>query len=294
MSRNQGLIRKRNNFAFCKVLMIIDNFKMIFPFIAKHSLKLFLALCLLISACDKDILKADDYSSALDAYAERNLPLAERLLERCLREEQDPEKRWLAWNLLLKAINADRSHPRATIECLDAMLVEYGDEPAKQAQLYPLIAKNNFALRNFDLAASAWSAWLELGDIDDVQRVEGYRQLAAMQFAQRHYEAAEETLQQCLALPAPDKDKIACMLDLAEENMMREHWAEVADLCQQIIDLDPDKEIFGKASYLRGDALEQMGKKDEALEVFERARDKYPNPMVMDNRIAHLKKKDSR
>ena len=131
---------------------------------------------------------------------------------------------------------------------------------------------------------------MDLGELGDNERVEGYRKLAAMQFGQRHFEAGEETLQQCLGLPLPDHDKIRCMLDLADENMARERWQEVADLCQQIFDSDPDAEVVGIAGYLRGDALEQMGNREEALAQFEAVRDIYPNPDVIDNRVRHLQK----
>lgn len=253
-------------------------------------LTLALAFFLLI-ACDKSFLDVDDLTLATEAYADRNLPLAERLLERYLRQEQNPEKRWDAWNLLLKSVNADRPHPKASLECLDAMLVEYEDDPARLAMILPEIGKFCKMSRYFERAVDAWSVYLELPALDDLQRVNGYRQLAAMQLAQRHYEAAEESLQQCLGLPVAEKEKTDCLLDLAEENMMRERWQEVADLCQQILDSRPDKTVYGQASYLRADALEQMGKLSEALELFENARDSYPNPLVMDNRITHLKKK---
>lgn len=246
---------------------------------------------LLLFACDGGFLDVDDLTLARDAYTERNLPLAERLLERCLRQEENPEKRWEAWNLLLKAINGDRPHPRASLECLDAMLVEYEDDPAKMAEILPEIGRYCRLSRSFERAVEAWSAYIELPELDSSQRINGYRQLAAMQFAQKHYEAAEESLQQCLGLSAPEEDKTACMLDLAEENMMLERWPDVANLCQQILETQPDREIYGKAAYLRADALEQMGQMEEALRLFEAAKDSYPNPLVMENRIAHLKKK---
>ena len=45
------------------------------------------------------------------------------------------------------------------------------------------------------------------------------------------------------------------------------------------------------ASLLRvGRTLEQLGRNDEALTQFEAIRDIYPNPGVIDNRIAYLKK----
>lgn len=241
-------------------------------------------------SCDNTPFVADDLVTAREACADRNWPLAERLLERYLRKEQNPDKRWDAWELLLTAINASSPEPRASLECLEAMLVEYENDYGRLAPILMRMGKYNKALRHYDRGADAWSAYVELPNLEDSARVEGYRNLAEMQFGQRHFEAGEETLQQCLGLPLPDHDKIYCMLDLAHENMARERWQEVADLCQQILDSEPDDKVIGMAGYLRGDALEQLGHTEEALRQFELARDSYPNPAVMDNRIAHLKK----
>lgn len=255
-----------------------------------------LVACLpfLLFACDRDIFNEDDLTAAKKAYVERNLPLTERLLERFLREEQDSEQRWLAWNLLLQAMNADRVHARSSLDCLDVMAVEYEDDTRKMAKILPQIGKYNQEIRHFAEAVDAWNAYLELPDLDEAQRVDGYRQLADMQFALRHYDAAEETLQQCLSLPGHDHDKIACMLDLAEKHMLRDHWQETADLTQQILDSDPDQVIYGKACFMHADALEQLGRRDEAILFFEKLRDIYPNPLVIENRIGHLKKKETR
>lgn len=243
----------------------------------------------LMAACRLEELGGDDLEAANKAYVERNLTLTERLLERYLRGEKDPEKRWEAWILLLQTVNTNNQQARVSLEFLEAMLDEYENDQEKLPVILSRMGKFNEMLRHYDRAADAWSAYVELGDIEENERVEAYRHLAAMQFAQRHFEAGEETLQQCLALPIADHDKITCMLDLADENMTRERWEEVADLCQQIFDSDPDSSIYGIAGYLRGDALEQMGQEKEAMAQFEAVRTLYPNPGVIDNRIEHLK-----
>lgn len=243
-----------------------------------------------LCACESHDLFADDLSMAREAWLERNLPLTERLLERYLRVEQNPDKRWEAWDLLLKAINATRPEIRASLECLEAMLAEYENDNVRLAAILSMMGKDNMSIHHYKRAADAWSAYVELGEISDSERVEGFRNLAAAQFGQRHFTAGEETLQQCMAMPVPDHDKIYCMLDLADENMALERWQDVADLCQQILDSDPDKEVIGMASYLRGDALEQLGRLEEALAQFELAREYYPNPAVIDNRVEYLKK----
>ena len=258
-------------------------------------------LCLLALAgagCDRGQILADDLADARAAVAERNWPLAERLLERYLREETkgaerrgpEAERRWEAWQLLLQVLNSAGPESRASLEVLEAMRAEYEDDDGRMADVLEHMGLVCERLRRYDQAAGAWAAYTGLAGIGGARRVEGFRHLAAMQFSQRRFEAGEESLAQCLALPLPDHDKIRCMLDLADQNMARERWQEVADLCQQILDSAPDEEVAGLAGYLLADALEQLGRHREALRQFEQARDAYPNPAVMDNRIAHLRK----
>lgn len=243
-----------------------------------------------LCACETDELVGHDLAIARNAQAERDWPLAERVLRRYLREEQDSDKRWEAWMLLLGAMNGASQEPRASLECLDVMLVEYEGNDPRVSQILAQMGRYNEALHNWDRAANAWSAYLELECLSLQERIEGFRRLAAALLAQRHFDAAEEVLEQCLALPASDHDKVWCMLDLADAGVNRQQWQNVADLCQQILDADPPLEVQGLAGYMAGDALEQMGRPREALEQFEKNRDNYPNPAVMDNRIDYLRK----
>ena len=258
-------------------------------------------LCLLALpaiGCDRGQILADDLADARAAVAERNWPLAERLLERYLREDTkdterrgpEAERRWEAWQLLLQVLNAAGPESRASLEVLEAMRLEYEDDDGRMADILEQTGLACERLRRYDQAAGAWAAYTGLAGIGAARRVEGFRHLAAMEFSQRRFEAGEESLAQCLALPVPDHDKIRCMLDLADQNMARERWQEVADLCQQILDSGPDEEVRGQAGYLLADALEQLGRPRDALAQFEAARDAYPNQAVMDNRIAHLRK----
>lgn len=262
------------------------------------ALALLLVLAFPGAGCDRGAILADDLADARAAVAERNWPLAERLLERYLREERssaerhgpEAERRWEAWQLLLQVLNSASPEARASLDVLEAMRAEYEDDDARMAEILERMGRACERLRRYDQAAEVWSAYIGLAGLGGARRVEGFRRLAAMQFSRRRFEAGEESLAQCLALPLPDHDKIRCMLDLADQNMARERWEEVADLCQQILDSDPDEEVRGLAGYLLADSLEQLGRTQEALRQFELARDVYPNPAVMDNRIAHLRK----
>lgn len=251
-------------------------------------------LCFALAGCDGTALKGDDLSQAQEAVSQRQWSLAERLLERYLREaqdSQDADSRWEAWQQLLVVVNAAGQEPRASLEYLETMLEEYMDDDARSAVILQRMAEVNEGLHRYERAVDVWNAYIGLGGLSAQQVLEGYRRLAAMQFSLRRFDAGEDTLQLCLALPLPDHDKIMCMYDLADQNMARERWQDVADLSQQMLDSDPDQNVRGMAGYLMADALEQLGRSSEALKQFELARDAYPNPSVIDNRIAHLRKK---
>ena len=251
-------------------------------------------LCFWLVGCDGPALKGDDLSQAREAVSQRQWSLAERLLERYLRESQDSQdadSRWEAWQQLLVVVNAAGQEPRASLEYLETMQEEYLDDDARSAIILKRMAEVYEGLHRYGRAVDMWSAYIGLGGLSAQQVLEGHRRLAAMQFSLRRFDAGEDTLQLCLALPLPDHDKIMCMYDLADQNMARERWQEVSGLSQQILDSDPDQNVRGLAGYLLADALEQLGKNGEALKQFELARDAYPNPSVIDNRIAHLRKK---
>jgi len=252
-----------------------------------------LALC---SGCDSLPTRAvlgDDLETARQAVEEHNWPLAERLLERVLRNEHDSARRWEAWTALLSVVNAISPEPRTTLDYLEAMRDEFADDDQRSKLILEQMGLLAGQLRQNERAAEIWGNYVGLGWLDAEDMVRGYRNLAAAQFRLRNFEAMEETLQQCLALPIADGDKIMCMYDLAEQNLAQEHWQEAADLCQQILEnLDgkDNKGLQGLAHFLRGDALEQLGQTGEALRQFELARASYPNPAVVENRIMHLRK----
>ncbi|MDO5483636.1 MAG: hypothetical protein Q4F27_01885 [Desulfovibrionaceae bacterium] len=255
--------------------------------------------CLLLCAgCERLPLMEDDLTAARQAVREHNWPLAERLLERVLRNEQDAARRWEAWTQLLEVINAISPEPRTTLEYLEVMRDEFVDDDQRSKHVLEQMGHLAEQLHLFERAAEIWNAYTGLAWLDSEAMVQGHRRLAAMQFRQRLFEAMEDTLQQCLALPLPEEHKIMCMYDLAEQNVARLRWQEAVDLCQQMLeslgreggnDSDGKGLLRGQILFLSGDALEQLGRREEALRQFELARETYPNPAVVDNRIAHLR-----
>jgi tetratricopeptide (TPR) repeat protein len=250
-----------------------------------------LGLTLCLAGCDQAAPLGDDLSAARAAVAERDWPLAERLLRRCLREEQLADRRWEAWNMLLVSANAHAGEPLASLEYLEVMLEEFADSDDKTKSILERMGVITGELRRHDRSADVWSAYIGLSGLSPEELVLGYRRLAATYFRARRFDAGEDILQQCLALYLPNNEKLLCMYDLADLNIGRERWQEAADMSLQIFDAEADGELAGLTGYLLADALEQLGKTDDALKQFQLARDFYPNTAVIDKRIAQLRKK---
>ncbi|MDR1777402.1 MAG: tetratricopeptide repeat protein [Desulfovibrio sp.] len=247
----------------------------------------------LSSGCEPGatFVSADDVARARSAIVARDWPLAERLLRRALRTEQNADRRWEAWDMLLTAVNAEGEEPRVSLEYLEVMLEEFAENEGRAGEILRRMGRCAEMLRHFPRAADVWSSYLGLADLRPEEMVNGYRHLAQAHFNNRRFEAGEEVLNQCLGLPLSEHDKILCMYDIADQNAGRQRWQDVADISQQILDSEPDGDLRGLTAYLLADALEQLGRKKEALEQFEKARADYPNPAVIDNRIAYLRKK---
>lgn len=243
-----------------------------------------------LPGCERSPL-GDDLSEARSAVAAHEWTRAERLLERFLREADDSDKRWEAWQLLLTVANGTGVTARVQLDYLDTMLEEFADSDARCKDILWRMGQLVERQRRHERAVDIWSAYLDLEGLSAQDSVEGYRHLAAMNFRLHRYEAAEDALQQCLALPVDEKAKLNCMYDLADQNAARERWQEAADLSQQILDSDPGDRLRPLTLFLLGDALEQLGRPEEALAQFELCREGYPNADVVENRIAYLKKK---
>lgn len=248
-------------------------------------------LALLAAAGCENALVVDDLAEARSAISSHNWTLAERLLERYLRVQDDPDNRWEAWQSLIEATNSASPEPRATLEYLEAMLQEFADNDNRSKFILYRMGVLNETLRRNDRAADAWSTYITLEGLNPEEATEAHTRLAGIHFRARRYDVAENVLYSCLALEMPAQQHAQCMFDLADMNVAREQWEEATNLAMQILEIDTDVNMKGLTMFLLAESLEQQNNLDEALRYFEAARSLYPNAMVVDKRIEFLKKK---
>jgi len=254
------------------------------------------ALCAVLvlafsSACDRVPLKINDLDEAKAAISQRDWPRAERLLERYLRSAENPQQRWEAWTRLVDIYSRINLDQNGALGHLESMLQEFARDEAKQKQILARLGELHENLGHISQAVAAWERYADLGYLTDQEAASVQRVLGNLHFRQRRFDLAEEALQTCLALPAEESFRAWCLYDLALANMARDELDDARDQAIQVLSMKGDDQLRGLAGFLLADVLEQRGLRAEALSHFESVRGLYPNDMVIDNRIAYLKKK---
>lgn len=235
---------------------------------------------------------SDDLAEARKAMREGEAVKAEKYLERYLREESDPELRWEAWNELIGVLEYGRRDGVWLTEGLETMLVEFGADRKRSAAILARLGEADEKAGHVEKAAEYWLRHIELSGNDSPQAVSARRRLAGLYFRMRRFDAARDTLQECLTLPVGEELRAQCLYDLAENASTLEHLEEAADFAHRLLDMEgADPNLKSRAAFIVADIHEQRQQHREALEVFLSIRDNYPNPMAVDVRIEHLKKK---
>ncbi len=251
---------------------------------------LFLVLVMLGGCIESPL--SDDLTEARKAMREGEAVKAEKYLERYLQDESDPELRWEAWNELIEVLEYARRNGVWLTECLETMLVEFGTDQERTAAILARLGEESEKAGHMEKAAEYWARHIELSGDDFPQEVRVRRRLAGLYFRLRRFDAARKTLQECLTLPVKEGLRAECLYDLAENASTLEQLEEASGFAHQILRMEEvDSSLKSRAGFIVADIHEQRQQHGKALELFLSIRDDYPNPMAVDVRIEHLKKK---
>ena len=247
--------------------------------------------CIGLFGCQQ-IPLGNDLDDAKKAFHNGDLIQAQKLLERHLRQETNPDERWDTWNLLLAATEQASPSSPWLVDYLEAMLMEFEDDAEKSRVILTRQANLHEAARRFERAAEALSQLVEEEGLTPDEEAVAYRRLGQLSLRLRRFEVAEEYLQSCMALPVSPTRQAECLFDLADAFAMRGDIDHAATLAQQVMDMDDaDPALKARAGFILGDIRDEQGKTQEALSLFESVKGSYPNDMAVDKRIELLKKK---
>ncbi len=233
----------------------------------------------------------DDLYRAQQYILEKEWFLAESLLQKFLRIENNADKRWTAWMHLLSVSNYLDVHPATVHIYLSDMLQEFFDDPIRKKFVVFSYAKILQEYGDYAVASDMWNMYLELHSLTPIETFDAYRNLAAIYFRTRQYILLEDVLYSCLALELPSYESAQCMYDLAYMKSSREEWSDTSDLLEQILAMEIDDYTRALSTFLMADILEQQKKYEESLSFFQQTRLFHPNIQAVDKRIEFLQKK---
>lgn len=225
----------------------------------------------------------------------RNYLEAEKSFERYLRRSPEGTERWEAWNSLVDLALSARNDRKATVELLEAMLIEYADSPSRKREISAKLAEQYSLARKYDRALELWSSVAEDVDADVVERARSCRSLAGIYLRRLEFELAKGSLDYCLALEVPDSIRAQCLYDLAQTHAGVDEPDKAAGYFRSVLALNSIPDTMRTLTvFMLADTLEQDNKPEEALKLYSSISETYPNPRVVEQRIAFIKDKKNR
>ena len=245
----------------------------------------------LLCACERPSFEMDDLDAAREAAEQRDWAQVARLLQRYLREENDPEQRWTAWNLQVTA-SEHMGERLWAIEYLEAMLQEYGNNPVYAGAVLRQLGDSYEMTRQWDKASRAWLQLLDITELAPDEAAFIYRRMGIFHQQARNFALAEDMFEMCIAQASTPSLLCECRFYLADTFATDGHLDEAL---QQITELlaasGASDEIRGRAFFLQGDLYEQQEKREEAAQAFADALSLHPNPSAVQARIDYLANK---
>jgi tetratricopeptide (TPR) repeat protein len=249
-----------------------------------------LSLAVLPAAgCFDEDERHDDLTDAREYMRHRDFMEAEKSFERYLRRNPDGQERLEVWNNLVDlAINV-RHDRNSAIELLEAMTIEYDVNSPERRMVQERLAEEYEQTRNYVRAMELWVALEKNPGTSELKKADLYRNMARVYLRRLEFELAKESLSLCLTLNIPQSAKSECQYDLADAYMVMEITDEAIKELSSLLEQDGvDDDLRVLAIFMLADALEQQGKKLEALNLFEGIRFSYPNTSVIEARIEYL------
>ena len=248
------------------------------------------ALCLLC-ACERPSYDTDDLAAAQEAAEQRDWTQVARLLQRYLREENDPQKRWTAWNLLVSA-SQHMGEDAWAIDYLENMLQEYGDDGAYTAAVLRRLGAGYEKIRQWDKASEAWLRLLDVTELSPNETALLYRRMGLYHQQAQNFALAEDMFEMCADHAATPALLGECRYLLADAYATDGRLDEAARHVDEVLAVpETAPDVRGRALLLKGDIYEQQERRDEAARPFAEALPLHPNPAVVQSRIDYLKTK---
>jgi len=152
---------------------------------------------------------------ARQAYGQGHFAEAEKQYERYLQTVLEGKDRWEAWNRLVEIATSVAGDNDKGVQLLEAMNLEFGDDPARAWAIYSRLAEVQETMRHWNEAIYALQRGLELpADKRPVNAVIQLRMGKIFQ-KQNEYNQARDILTTCAEQAQDSQNKADCLYELA-------------------------------------------------------------------------------
>lgn len=264
-----------------------------------------------LAACDRTY-PSNDFEAAKEAARELDWAQSARLLQRYLRDEMDETRRWEAWTLL--ALSHERMGERSwLVETLENMRHEFENNPEQLKWVLHELGTTYEAMRLWDEASETWLQLLDVAELSDHDAARLYEHMGLYYQRGQKFDMAEDMFGMGLEHADTVALKVSCRYQIAYTYYLQDRREEALAMLDEVLavpelaerlkegrpegvgtvraDVVQESELLGQALLLKGDILETLEKRKEALACFELAKTWYPSPEVAQRREELLLKK---
>lgn len=254
----------------------------------------FLLLCMIIltSGCNAQPEVDSDLAAARKAYVERQYLESERLYERYLQLHPQSEERWEVWNKLVELASTVRNNPNDAMELLEAMYLEYGDQPLRAKDILYRLGTLSMHTHNMEKTVEVWQRVLNLSNCDPADQVTAYRNIGEAYIATGDYDLAIDAFRSCVSVDVAPPMHAQCLYDLAQTQFFLENYESAEQTLLKVLATEGIADDLRSLSVLvLSDVYDHLGNSSKAIEMLESIMDVYPNPMALEKRLQYLRKR---
>jgi len=249
-----------------------------------------LCFTLLLFACSSG-LGESQLAQAEQEYTQGNFLKAEALYELYIQANPQGSQRWEAWNKLVEiCITITRNHKKAA-QLLEAMQLEYSDDPVRQVELAWSLAEVYTTLHDWDKGAETWQVLLDQKDLSAEQVAKIHWNLGKIYQYQGRYGMAKDSMLACMEKTTDTEYGTRCMYELAQAYSLLKNRDQAKLWLEKIIAQEGvDTETHALSVYLLSEVLENEGQIARARALLLSIKATYPNPKVIETRLQQLGK----
>ncbi|MFP4315822.1 MAG: tetratricopeptide repeat protein [Desulfovibrionales bacterium] len=257
----------------------------------RFQLLVLLALCLLVFvSCSRPEERPAVLIEAESAFSRGSYLESEKLYERYLQAYPEGEHRFESWNRLLAVSRFIRRSPLRSVELLEAMHLEFGDDREHSKTILFELAAEHTRHRQFEKAASVYERILQLEGLGNTDEFIARKELFRISRGLGDFEAARAILGPALDLDLSALQRAEVLYDMANLALYQQEDQVAEEYLQTILGMPEaaESEVVVLATYALADLFERSGRVDQARALFLSIRKSHPNPPVVESRLKHL------